>query len=230
MTLNQISYRIFEAIRPELTDDDSIDIREIKYDVCTQRALWIKNESNKNREVNSSYIQDLGCVELEISDTGECCDISTGCKILRTKLDIPKPIELYYGELITRVGPVDKLSINYNYIPYLSVPFVGNGRFNKYAKFVFYRNNKLYIFSRDSKIRTLKYLNIQGVFYDPRLVSEFTTCSGTSCYTDDMEFPLAEYLIPYIEGEIIKKYAGVEIKLPGTSGQDNSGNLQVQTE
>lgn len=227
-SLNELAFRILESVRPEIINDDSIDIREIKHDICIQRALWIKNELYKNREVSASYIQDLGCVELEIADRGECCNISTGCKILRTKELLPKPIEQQYGEFITRVGPIDKLAINYNYIPYAMAAFSGNGRFNSDSVFAFYKDRRIYISSKEKKIRGLKYINIQGVFYDPRDVSVFTTCTGTSCYTDDMEFPITEYIIPYIEGEIIKKYSGVELKLPVDSSPDNSPKVTTQ--
>jgi hypothetical protein len=100
MTLNELAYQTIEAIRPEFHDDDVVDLRLVKELIHNQRSIWIRQELNKNRSIPEELIQDLGCVELEKASTAECCDFSSDCKILRTKLVIPKPINLHHRDSI----------------------------------------------------------------------------------------------------------------------------------
>ena len=75
--------------------------------IKNQRALWLRNELNKNRTIDPNIVQDLGCIELELADKAECCDLEDGCKILRTNVTIPNTIELHNKTGITRVAPID---------------------------------------------------------------------------------------------------------------------------
>ena len=101
MTLNELAYQTVESIRPEFHDDDVVDLRLVKELIHNQRSIWIRQELNKNRSIPEELIQDLGCVELEKASTAECCDFSSDCKILRTKLVIPKPINLHHRDSIS---------------------------------------------------------------------------------------------------------------------------------
>ena len=52
-TLNEIAYDILSAVRPQLSDDSELDIRQIKFWVKNQRALLIRNEINRNRTIDT---------------------------------------------------------------------------------------------------------------------------------------------------------------------------------
>jgi hypothetical protein len=51
VTLNQLIYDLLEIVRPNLSDDDNFDKRQIAFWIKNQRALWLRNELNKNRTV-----------------------------------------------------------------------------------------------------------------------------------------------------------------------------------
>ncbi len=127
-SLNEIVYSIWEKIRPELADDDSIDFRLIQDAVHTQRALLLRNEYNRNRTIDPFVIQDLGCVELEVVDRAECCDITIDCSIIRTSQKIPSLIELH-NESLMWVNPVDKLEKSFSFISYERAKFISGHRF-----------------------------------------------------------------------------------------------------
>jgi len=84
---NEIIYSIFEKLRPNISSSDDIDLRIIKSELHKQRALFIRNELNRNRTVDPFIIQDLGCVELEIVD-------------LRLLANAPAPFFKYPGTFV----------------------------------------------------------------------------------------------------------------------------------
>ena len=150
-SLNEIVYSIWEKIRPELADDDSIDFRLIQDAVHTQRALLLRNEYNRNRTIDPFVIQDLGCVELEVVDRAECCDITIGCSIIRTSQKIPSLIELH-NESLMWVNPVDKLEKSFSFISYERAKFISGHRFTSRQIYAFVLNNYIYLISEDDAL------------------------------------------------------------------------------
>ncbi len=83
-TLNEIAYDLLSIVRPQLSDDNDIDIRQIKFWIRNQRALWLRNELNRKRSIDEDVIQTL-CVDIEEVDASDCCDITIDCSVLRSK-------------------------------------------------------------------------------------------------------------------------------------------------
>jgi hypothetical protein len=221
-TLNEIAYDIFEHLRPEISDDDHIDISQIKFNIHTQRSLWLRNELNKNRTIDENIIQDLGCIELDLADRAECCDIESDCTILRTKVKIPKTLELHNKTAITRVGFIDKLDYKINFISYERAKYAGNSRFNKKMIYAFLLNGYIYLYSNsDFMYKFLTHINIRGVFENPTEAAKFNTCEGEPCYSDDMQYPLSTWMIPYIKGEVLKFFQ-LSLQVPN----DNTNNAK----
>jgi len=228
-TLNQYIYEIFELYRSTVTDDVSLDERLIESWIIDQRALWLRNEFNKNRSIDDALVQDLGCVELEIADTSDCCNISSGCTVLRTNVDIPTTIERHNSPTITRVGPINKMNISYPLVTYNRSIYSGNGRFNQNLVYAYLLNNRIYLKgnSDDVFFTGLQYINIRGVFNDPRQVAEFNTCTGTSCYDENSPFPLNEWIWNYMKVEILK-LASVKNQLPTDESNNDNDDINVQ--
>ena len=225
MTLNELTYSIFETIRSEISDDDNIDIRQIRDDIHKQRALWLRNELNKNRTIHPDIQQDLGCVDMELTDNAECCEITTGCNILRSVEILPRPLELHNKEAITRVGPVNKMNKPFSLVPYERAIYSGNGKFNYNKIFAFYLNWRIYITGKDPIINTIEKIHVRGVFENPEEAGKFVDCDNKPCFTADSEYPIMEWLRPYIETEIIKKYIP-QYNYPSDAGNDNNDRMQ----
>ncbi len=227
-SLNEISYSIWERIRPFITDDDDIDSRHIKFMVDNWRNTLLKQSLHKNSiGVLEDTQQDLGCVELELADPAECCDgTEAPCKVLRTEKKIPKPLNVRNKLLITRVGPIDKTDRSYSFVPYHQSIYSGNGKFNKNFIFAFYLNERIYlkIGPQNFRGKYLEKINIRGVFSDPRAVGEFADCDGGKCYDDDQEYPLNDDLISQLEERVFKQLLQT-VQLPG----DDKGDADDST-
>ena len=202
-TLNEIAYDLISIVRPQLSDDTDIDIRQIKFWIKNQRALWLRNEINKSRQIDADVLQTV-CAELECVDASDCCNIDLDCPILRTKQPIPKTIELHHKEAITRVGPVNKKLKPFSYVDYARVPWLDGSRFTKNLVFSFMHEGYLYIYTKNPAYSEMKAISFRGVFEDPELVAAYTDCDDKPCYTDDDEFPMKSWMIPAMKEAILK--------------------------
>lgn len=221
MTYNEIIYDIMEVIsQNQISDDIDIDERQIIYNFNRQRELWINNEYDKpGRQIDPVLIQSLGCVSLVLVDESECCNIDTGCKILRTSKEIPKPIVFKDG-IELRVGSPKLTNVpfsvkNINQMPYLM--------YNKYTKnmmYAFYHNNYLYFKSNDNMYNMLDTVKIWGVFADPDKAQSFEDCNQTNCFSYDDEYPIKGKLYPYIKGEVLKQFGIKQIKDEENNSKD----------
>ena len=55
-SLNELAYSTLLKMRPHLSDDENLDIREVKEEYHRQRALWIRNDLNKNHTKPSALL------------------------------------------------------------------------------------------------------------------------------------------------------------------------------
>jgi len=149
VTLNQIAYEIFEAVRGHISDDDDISIEQIKDMVHDTRARLLKQKFDKNpRVIDNAFVQSLGALEIEPVDSSAHSSIKAGRYMYRIKLEIPQTIVRHNSEgTFTRIGPADKLAVEYNFLSYNRALYSGNGRFNKDMIFSFLRDSKIYIIS-----------------------------------------------------------------------------------
>ena len=207
-TLNQIVSDLHLLARGgQIADDDPIETAQIKEWVHSQRALWLRNELNKNRSIDDNIIQDLGCVELERVDAASCCDITSDCIVVRSKLNIPVGIEMNQRTAITRVGPIKKTDkYLFSFLPFERAVWAGNGQFNKNVIFSFLLNNKLHLIGNENNdlLKIIKYANVRGVFEDPTEAAKFSYCSGQACYADTDKYPINKWLLDYLKAEILK--------------------------
>jgi hypothetical protein len=226
-TLNKIAYKALNRIRPELSDDEAIDIRQLKDEVIALRALFIRNEQNKNRSIDQHIEQTL-CATLEVADRSVCTAVPVGCSILRTDRQIPNPIELHFSDGITDVGSIDNLEIPFSYIPYKRVRYAGNGRYNKETVFAFLFDDRMYFFSKENTLhKYMTHARITGVFEDPREVGDFQFTDSSSCYTDDSTFPVNRWMEDYIVNALVERYIPT-IQLPVDPTNDGTHNLGQQ--
>ena len=228
MTENNIVFSILDKVKPYLGDDTELSPRQVSFDIANQRALLIRNELNKNRTIDPDIIQDLGCVELEAADPAECCDISTNCKVMRTKLTIPTTIELHNDIGITRIGPIDKTRPAFSRTTLSGAKWVGNGKYTKQEIYAYVANNRVYLVSNKDNLKFITHINVRGVFENPTDVIPFTNCSsGTSCYSSDDPYPVKAWMFNYIEGQLINQYAQ-RYNLPADILNDGSDNTMTK--
>lgn len=232
-TLNEIVFSILDTIRPENMTNSDISEELVKFHIKNIRAMLIKQDVNKGHSVDSYIIQSLGCIGLVSVDKSDCCEVPTGCKVLRTEIAIPSPIEMYNRQLITRVGPVDRLDKMWQQIEYERVPFTGSNKYTKGLVKWFTMNNDGYIYilvdEHDYLASSIEYVNIQGVWEDPMDVSSFSNCNtGTTCFNPSTsKYPIKEHMIPTLIEMVLKKFVIMQAQAPVDRSNDSSTNPEV---
>jgi hypothetical protein len=210
------------SVKPHLSDDDDLDIRKVKRDVALKRSLFIRNELNKNRTIDSNLVQTLGCVELELASPVDCCiDIDVDCKILRTIDVIPNTIELHNKKLITRVGNILFTNKKFNFVPYDRFIFSGNLQYTKNDIYATLHGGRLYLKSNNIDHLGLKFIDIQGVFEDPTEAARFINCENNPCYSDDSPYPINMWMEDNIKTTLIEEY--LKSTLKATKDMVNDG-------
>jgi hypothetical protein len=231
LSLNSLAYDAFELARPTLADDETIDYRQIKFWIISQRALWLRNEFNKNRTIDDGFIQDLGCVALQDVDASQCCNVVSGCTVKRTVFEIPITIERHNSPTITSIGPVNINEKRWTLVPYSRVPFVGKGRFNKKQIYPFLYNRRIFIAFNPNNLyaKLLTTINIRGVFEDPTEVGRFSSVENCACYSDNDRFPLNRWLWEYMKAQIISGNLRYEILGKGDKNNDAQGYVNASS-
>lgn len=220
LTLDALAYDLWLTIRNgRIVDDDDLDIRQIKFWIRNNRAVWIKNELNKGHAISQRFIQDLGCVELKRDDTGICCNV--GCNVLVTKNEVPNTIESNGIPTLTRVGPAIINHGTFTIVPYERVPYIGNGRFNSKAIYAFWRNNRVYLVSNSSSLNYsgMQKINIRGVFANPENVPGY---DGTK------DYPISEALWVYLKDIVLKSDVNMFLSTIGDTLNDATDSTQPE--
>lgn len=206
ITLNEIAYDLLNLIRAgRSVAGETISIDQVKFWVVNTRAQLIRNEANKQRTIDPELVQDLGCLELETVDAALCCNISVDCNVVRTKKSIPGFIEVNQKPLITRVGPINRTAPQYDFIPIERLPFEFQNKFTKNQIKSYIHGDHIYLAGHKDNIDlfTLSYVNILGVFEDPRTLSDFK-CDNDACYTDDSSFKIKRWMIEQMKSQILQ--------------------------
>ena len=190
-----------------------------------QRALWIRNEYNKNRSIDPYILQDLNCLELELVNPIDCCvDVPSGCKVLRTKKQIPNTIEFYFTKGISSVGPADIMKPRFTLIDYSRVPYVGHGRTTGKSIYAFLYGGYIYITSKDISHTLIKYITLKGIFEDPTSLGEYINCQGNNtCWSPSDPYPINQWMWAYIKGEVLK-----QLMVKGQFSTDDANNADDQ--
>lgn len=206
-TLNEIAYDILSAVRPQLSDDTELDVRQIKFWIKNQRALLLRNEINRNRTIDSDVQQSL-CVDLECVDASDCCDVEVGDSILKSVQAIPETIEMHNTKAITKVGPLNKKKESFSFIEYDRVPFVTSAKYTGNMVYAFLYNKHLYIHTTNPRYHSLSAVALRGVFENPEAASDFKDCGDqtTACYNDNTPYPINTWMIPHIKQIILKQF------------------------
>lgn len=210
MTENELVYNIRSQLKIARPDDLNISDRQILFMINYLREKLIVQQLQKNRSISSNIKQDLGQVPIEKVDKNDGT-LVTNKDIFKTVVKVPQPIEADQMDLFTYIGGLDKQSP----IPYKTKANAKWNKYNKYASkepLAYYSNGYIYI--TDCANPLLKYINIEGVFLNPREVQKFKFPNGNPCYNPDVDqYPISGRMIDTINQLIKKQELGEFLQL-----------------
>ena len=200
MTLNEIAYNLLNLVRGGRSNhDEHISLDQIKFNIKYYRAMFIRRDYSKNGFISRHIEQDLGCIKLIKVDASKCCSLPISCAVYRTEKTIPKTIRFNFEEAITHVGDVTGTGT----IPFIhssAIQFLPYDKYTKLKMKSYMIEDYLYIYNANG----LEFINVRGVFEDPRRIDDFTECIDGGCYSDDAhEYPIPMDMLTMINEGVL---------------------------
>lgn len=218
ITFNELTYRIFNIIKPKISDDESIDITEIRYDVENARALLLKRRNNKFRtDLQDEAVQSIELLEVESVNASQAYpDVPSDKVLLKTKLQLPNILRKGSGmPMVERISAATTLSANFTFVTAQHAIYSGNGKFNSKNTFAFEEDGYLYFITGRLLAKALKYVNVRAIFERPTEVFDFLNenYSGSYDYSTSA-YPVPMDMIDDIEMMVIKNKLRIESSQP----------------
>ena len=180
------------------SDNFKASTEQILFWVEEIRAVLIGQSLSKKDDINDSWVQYIPCLQLTQVDISECCEIATGCYLLRTVNPLPSTIDTYKDNWLVSV------TTPYNDIISKSNTFKSRyQQYNKYTatKPVWYiKNDFLYITNNTF----MEYVNVAGLFDRPSELANFSNCSGEKCWSMNSEYPVSLTIASQITDIVLK--------------------------
>jgi len=226
MILNKIIYDVREMLKLYV-DDNEISDRYIVHLYNIKRAKYLRQDLNNMQRTTDVSVTQTFCLGLEVVDA-DMCDTDIQCdKILRTKKQIPNPIELHTKVAITSVRPTNRISIPFNFVSKEKALYSKNSPFNK-GIFAFLDNDKrIYLLSETDTLNLIDCITVTGVFEDPLDLIKYNNCcncndAATVCYDEaTTDYPIQPHYVDLIKNEIVQELVK-RISIP--EDQENNSN------
>lgn len=201
-TFNEIAYNILNIARGGISsDDDRLNVRQIKFWVEYYRARTIFEFTNAGRDIDPQLVQDLGCLKLQEVDKAECNDITWEENI--KKVGIPQIVSLPDDKGVISIRYIDKqkpiILTSSDVVHWDQFRFITNHEPRAY-----FIDNALYI--QNPQQDDLCFVNVRGIFEQPSKVETKDSSGNTVCFDDEVdEYPLPMKLVNIVTEHIMSK-------------------------
>ena len=157
----------------------------------------------------NAFFKTIPCIDLiEIDTIAECCGVTSGIKIKRSKDKLPGIIQGNYGPLVRLVSSIDRYTTAYSTVP-RTYNSISNSTSFKY-------NNNVYYWLLDG------YLYIPNVEWDSALMEvipdgdiSYLLCDNSQkCIVlQDQELSVPDFLLAEVESNVIKEMT-ISLQIP----------------
>jgi hypothetical protein len=181
------------------SSDSRLMSRQIYNKMLSTRSLLIFNKINKRQFMSKWNYNILPCVELIEVTGNECpCIPAPGCRILRSKHKLPKPLNSINGYILDSVMSING-AIIFHEVTYIQKNWRTADKYTSAKPDYFIKDDYLYITST----RKLKAVTVIGLFADPLEAEPYPsfcdkdTEEDTSCPANpkETEFPIDEEMV-----------------------------------
>lgn len=211
MTLNQFVDNILLIARnSNIAESEHLSRAQIEKWIIGYRAMLIKQDIDKDRDVNEMYLTTIEPIHLDREEIVPGCFTYVGDK------ELPKLIDFNY-----RPGVINVRDMFGNIIQLGSRT---KAQLQKYRKatckdyIAWVKNNKVYVQGDSNQ---LEYISVDVIAEDPT--------EGNACFDPDSEFPIPAAMIPTITQLIIDKELRFMLSVPSDETNDAHDDIQNRT-
>ena len=203
----KLNYYISELRNSLPQDYNNLDTRFLMRLLNQFRAVYIKNEYNKNKTIDQSLAQEID-FQVNIADQSTITYINTKDRILKSNREIPNPIKISHKDLVLAIRNPLILTDRYNYVTLDEAIYAGNGKTNKKDIYGFIYKNNFYIKLKkeNPKISLITTISMWAIFENPLDCIPFQFNE----YVDplDYEYPMTDTIWGYIKSNILQDGIG----------------------
>jgi hypothetical protein len=204
-----------------ISRSELISQRQVEMWVHQYRALLIKQDLDKGRMINPDYVQEMPGLQLEVVDRTKGMELESGLYLLRTKLALPKTIDLNYRSGFTFVGTVDGREIQF--VPESRVRWQQYKKYTSGDNLAFLRSQHMYLLYPTP----IEYLTIRGIFEVPTEVGNFTNIHADYIYEDwNTPYPIPITMVTTLKAMILKQELGMTVQAESDLKNDSDQNKQ----
>ncbi len=192
-----------------ISESDSVSRIQIEQWIHHYRAMLIKQDIDRGRDINQSYVQNIDGMELDIVAYGGD-EIESSTPMLVTKDKLPTTIDFHYKSGISMISDLIGNEIQ--------LMTEKRSHMQKYRKYTYYnysaylKGNRIYINGPGD----ISSINVSGIFENPSEVP------GYNPMTD--QYPVPFNMLPLIKELIFTK----EFKLNVPTDKTNDSNDDTQ--
>lgn len=207
-TLNTIIDDILLELRnSSVAESEHISRIQIEQWIANYRAVLIKQDIDKGRDINPMYIQTMPCIHLDKVDT------VAGKIEYKSNIELPKLIDFHF-----RTGLVYVKDMYGNLIQLGHETKMKYQRYRKYTcgdYIAYIKNNRLYIEGSDNQ---LEWVEIGIIAENPADLNE--------CFDPDSEYPVPAHMIPVIKDMIFSKELNIMHQMPSDETNNSRDDMQ----
>jgi hypothetical protein len=224
VSLNSIVNDLLNIVRgSKLNSSEPISKRQIEAWIHQYRAFLLKRDLDKNKFVDTDYIQNIPFKLVKEDLAGSDTTISTGKYIYRTSLNVPNTIDLNFKSGITHVGDLSGNEIQLSN----GVSRTNHQKYKKYTSndvIAYLKDRYIYLYNNN---KGLQYILVRGIFENPVEVYELTnplTNQRVASYDDKYPIPMDK--IPVLKELILTKELGIEAVSPSDNKGDSNSKFE----
>lgn len=208
MTLNQLVDNILLIARNNnIAESEHLSRLQIEKWIIGYRALLIKQDIDKNRDINDLYLTTIEPIHLDREETVPGYFTYVGDK------ELPKLIDFNY-----RPGVINVRDMFGNII---QIGSRTKAKLQKYRKatckdyIAWVKGNRIYV---DGDSNQLEYISVDVIAEDPTELKD--------CFDPDSEFPIPAAMIPTITQMILERELRFMITMPSDDSNDAHDDTQ----
>lgn len=211
MKLNSLSTIIddilLELRNSNIAESEHISRIQIEQWINNYRALLIKQDVDKGRDINSQYTQTIPCIHLDRVETVPGHFVYVG------DYKLPKLIDFHFRSGLIAVRDM-----------FGNVIQIGDENKMKYQKYRKYTCSDYIAYKKNDRIyveggnNTLEWIQADIVAENPSDLSE--------CFNPDDEYPVPANMIPTIKDMIFSKELNIQPKMPSDTTNNSDDDLQ----
>jgi hypothetical protein len=207
-SLNTIIQDLFDTIRnSNIAESENISKNMVEQWVHQYRSLLLKQDLDKGRYVNQTYVQEINGIIVGPSNTGSLVlRPMDGIDVFVSEIKIPKTIDLQFKSGIISLTTIDGREIQV--LPESRALRQFDRKWTKDDTVAFLKEDRLYLLS----LEDLEMVNGKFIFEVPTEIGEVLTINGYIDYNRNDVYHIPANLIPTMKEMILKRELMITIQ------------------